>query len=461
MHNMFIALFCRSVPVTLFALTLNIQPAPAQESGSGPTFYTGNYSTPFARYYAPYALQAAGAYLSVKTMDEARRVDDARESRSEARGEDVRRVVDYAIKARDPAERADLIEKARSYLRAWRYAFGSEKYLDCYENDPDCLKTTRAGRRIKLFAGPAFHVWTRSGVGAACSEVSIAFRGTDEDSTWGRYFTDWGSNADGVIGGVTDNSYRQLARNVNVILRKIAGLPCYKAGNPQIVSVGHSLGAGLGQLAALANSLENRNQGLAINKVFAFDASPVTGSSYVTQAVRDGNAKVEVDLIYQSQEILESLRGDDSSSCLRTMRFDALRGAGRKKLHRMSPLAREIVKMSYNEDGQMKYRVPPPLPDCKSPYIRPTTDEYIVPENLLISNPAAPVARVTSVDPGRAMNSFAMSGGFGIESAPVTEMIGSVAPAAEKKPNTPRSKKAGSAPAPALQLASDAAWPPG
>jgi hypothetical protein len=235
MRNIFIALFRPLLAIALFALTLNIQPAPAQEGdysgaeytegGYGPEFYTGSYAREFARYYAPYALQAAGAYLSVSGMDSARRLDDAREARGEARGEDVRRVANYAINVRDPAERADLIAKARKYLRAWRYAFGSEKYLDCYENDPDCRKTTRTGLRAKRFIeGPAFHVWTRTTAGPGCSEVSIAFRGTD-DGTWSRYFTDWISSVDTAVGGYTDNTYLQLQRNNNAILRKIANLP--------------------------------------------------------------------------------------------------------------------------------------------------------------------------------------------------------------------------------------------
>jgi len=454
MHNMFIVIFCRLLALTLFAVTLNVQPVLAQEGGNGPFVYTGNYTTDYARYYAPYALQAAGAYLSVSTLDKTLKL---------APGEDVRRVVEYAIQEPDPVVRADLIGKATNYLRAWRYQFGSEKYLNCFQDDPECLKAKRAGWKYRLAEGPAFHVWARRGYPdkTACSEVSIAFRGSD-NATWSRWRTDWATNADSVIGWATDNSYRQLARNTNAILKKITTLPCYRAAGTQIVSVGHSLGAGLGQLAALANSPENKALGIGIAKVFAFDASPLTGSSYVAEAARNEN--INVDLLYQSGEALAYLRGDVSAPCLRTVGFSALRKAGPKGLHNMSALAREIVRMSYYQatGKQRDFAVPPGLPNCAG-YTAPATDvdPDPAPQAPLMSGPGAPVTRVISANRGRAVDSFAMSGGFGFASAPVTEMVGSVAPVTGKKPDASRSKRAVGPQAPAAQVAFDTGWPPG
>src|SRR4051812_20127975 len=130
MRNMIIAFFRGLIAVTFLSLMPNLQQAAAQQnggprSGQDPTFYTGNYTTKYARYYAPYALQAAGAYLSVSSLDETINLP---------RGEDVRRLVEYAI------DEPGLVEKASKYLRAWRYQFGSDKYLDCFEADPDCVK---------------------------------------------------------------------------------------------------------------------------------------------------------------------------------------------------------------------------------------------------------------------------------------------------------------------------------
>ena len=57
-------------------------------------------------------------------------------------------------------------------------------------------------------------------------------------------------------------------------MNRVASLPC-RQGRAQIVSVGHSLGGGLAQFAALATKKGKAR----IVKVFAFDSSPVTGIS--------------------------------------------------------------------------------------------------------------------------------------------------------------------------------------
>ena len=312
MRNIFIAIIRPLLAVTLLVLTVNVHPVLAQKadsrakSGSSPDFVTANYSTRLARYYAPYALQAAAAYISVSSMDDRLKLP---------RGSDVEWAVGQTI------DDQTVIDKAAKYLRAWRYRFGSENYLNCYESDPDCVK----GSLFAIPAGPAFHVWTRAGkTESACSEVSIAFRGTDGGHGWARWLLDWGTgNFKSLTGNVVEDYYRQLQRNINAILNKVSRLPCYKeGGRPQIVSVGHSLGGGLAQLAALANNPGDKR--LRIAKVFAFNSSPITGASYVSKRLQDQNADVEIDLAYQSKEILEQLRPTKPSSpCVRTVRFDA------------------------------------------------------------------------------------------------------------------------------------------
>ena len=118
--------------------------------------------------------------------------------------------------------------------------------------------------------------------------------------------------------------------------------------------------------------------------------------------------------------------------------------------------------MSYKNGAQLPYELPVPLPRCdKSFYTRPTTDEYFQPVTPLISNSnplAAPVTRTSSLNRGRAMDSFAMGDGF--TSAPAPEMFGAVAPVSAKRRDA-RTRKARRLQPPAQQFAVDAGWPQG
>ena len=55
--------------LALLIAWLNYSPVRAQTSGNGPKLYTASYATQFARYYAPYAIQAASAYADKAAMD--------------------------------------------------------------------------------------------------------------------------------------------------------------------------------------------------------------------------------------------------------------------------------------------------------------------------------------------------------------------------------------------------------
>jgi len=355
----------RSLILTaLVALTLGAQPALAQVSSYNPHNIKGSYATRHARYYVPYALQAAAAYLDVKQLDQNAGRQD---------GSDVAFAIGYVFANANAAP--EIPEHAKKYLRAWQYQFGNDRYLDCYggKEDTDCQAALRGVDRwtIGTSGGPTFHVWARKGfpARAACSEVSIAFRGTTPS------LTNWISNFNPVIGSYTDDEYRQLRRNIDAIIRRIAGLDCYKkAGRPQIVSVGHSLGGGLAQLAALAAN----PKGPRITKVFAFDPSPVTGYQLVDKRVLAQNtAGLEIDRIYQSGEVLQQLRRlapqypSSDSRCVRTVQFDVLQQANSVTLHSMSGLARGIVELSYSDD---RFNVP--AQTCPNRrYVPPGTDE--------------------------------------------------------------------------------------
>jgi pimeloyl-ACP methyl ester carboxylesterase len=153
--------------------------------------------------------------------------------------------------------------------------------------------------------------------------------------------------------------------------------------------VGHSLGAGLAQLAALA-----QRRGPRIAKVFAFDPSPVTGARLVDDATKDRNVRgkaqgrgLEIDRIYQPGEILEPVRayfGEEfptsDQRCeplVRTDRFDVNQQRGLIGQHYIrgpGGFAYGIVDTSYG--GSLS--VPPKIGDCPTRYRRPTTDEDVV-----------------------------------------------------------------------------------
>jgi hypothetical protein len=354
--------------LTFVALALHLQPAAAQTSGDAALYVTASWATKYARYYAPYALQAAAAYLPVASFDATRGANE----QPALNGADVALAVSpYS---------ADISGRATKYLRAWQYQFGSEGYLKCFDpSDAGCQRELGAWT-FAIGDGPTFQVWARTRyphrVNDACTEVSIAFRGTTGS------IADWISNASPVTHYLADDYYLQLRRNINGIIKKIASLDCFRRARhrPQIVSVGHSLGGGLAQFAALANS----PSGPRIAKVFAFDPSPVTGARLVDKGTRLTNAHdLEIDRIYQSGEVLAGLRRyyeqfpASSSPCkplVRTVVFDALQPGGAVVVHNMAGLAGQAVQLSYNDDRQLAFAVPQGT-NCRTRYRPPASDE--------------------------------------------------------------------------------------
>ena len=398
-HVLIAAVRRRLFAVIFLAAALNVQPVSAQLSGDTAEYVTANYATRLARYYAPYAIQAAAAYTDVASFDATR----GPSQQPSFDGSDVR------LAAASISNEPEIVNAATKYLQSWQYQFGSEGYLTCFESDPDCLKAIKKDRfTLPISGGPTFHVWARTRfpqrAGAACSEVSIAFRGSTLSTA------DWLTNFDPVTGYVVDDHYRQLRRNIDAIIKKITTLDCYRrAKNPQIVSVGHSLGAGLAQFSALANNPARSR----IVKVFAFDSSPVTGASYIDKHVQMQNADAEIDQVYQSGEALQRLRpAIPSSPCVRTVVFDALLPAPGTTLHNMPALAREMVRMTYEDGVQQPYKVPRQLTKCPSQYRAPATDQDANP--ILISS------RVAAANRRPAADGYASANGF--ESGPPTEI---------------------------------------
>src|SRR4051812_47441596 len=72
MRNVFIAAVHRLLAVALPAAALSVQPAFAQLHGDTAEYVSASYAPKYARYYAPYAIQAAAAYTDVASFNATR-----------------------------------------------------------------------------------------------------------------------------------------------------------------------------------------------------------------------------------------------------------------------------------------------------------------------------------------------------------------------------------------------------
>ncbi|MGJ4947681.1 hypothetical protein [Bradyrhizobium sp. HKCCYLS20291] len=373
MKRAFFEIVFRLVAVALFQATVCIQLAAGQTYPN--QYIPATDAADYARYYAPYAIQAGAAYIDVPTLNLMPAPSLHQEYVVQFVAGDSAGLTPQQIN-----DREDFVVRARKYMRSWRYQFGSQGYITCLYDDHDCLETIKRDDRwtYGIDGGPSFHVWARfpEKGGAACSEVSIAFRGTIFTS-----YADWVANA-APRWLRADDHYRQLRRNIGAIVNHARELPCYKVGSRkrQIVTVGHSLGGGLAQFAGLADK--------RINKVFAFDPSPVTGAKLLDKTLREQNAsRLEIDRVYQSKEVLAWVRPfyqqfpPATSPCVRTVPFDVSQPIGVIGLHSMNGLARGIVRASYTLAGKQRdFAVPGPT-GCPRSYEPPATDEddYDVP----------------------------------------------------------------------------------
>jgi pimeloyl-ACP methyl ester carboxylesterase len=380
-------------------IILPTQKVAAQQTGDSISYISASYSAPYAAYYAPYALQAVAAY----TVNFDQELQKAKAMPRAAR-ENHRADIWLAVKDYPDTIRSD----AAMHLKSWRYQFGHEDYITCLDAaDPDCKNAIENEDRWKrrLSDGPAFQVWSRSAsrAGARCSEVSIAFRGTMGSAA------DWTTNVRWLTGGLFDDYYRQLRRNIDTIMNRVASLPCHPAnGRAQIVAVGHSLGGGLAQFAALAT----RKGKARIVKVFAFDSSPVTGISLLEKSTIDGNAeRLQIDRVYQNGEALQAARSwaqeypKADSSCrpfVRTVEFSVFQPGTAVEMHSMAGLAREMVNISKiaSTSGRSVPRSPT-SGDCKLDYVPRGPDFAPVRPNIpapnVSANPEGPVYAMADV----------------------------------------------------------------
>lgn len=437
MHTNWRAVCLYLVATTVLVVATSLPPAAAQSTTDDTYTVKASRSVKFTRYYAPYAIQAAAAYLPVKEFEDRKSTTDAL-----GYGDDVK----YAVQNIFGGDSYP----ARQAIKTWQYQFGSDSYLTCYDStDTDCQRAL-LNKGWDFGSGPSFQVWARSRVAhagrVACSEVSIAFRGTV-----GLNSGDWYSNADR-FGSPYDDYYHQLRRNIDGIISTIKRLPCYR-GATQIVSTGHSLGGGLAQLAALAN----KPTGPRISKVFAFDPSPVTGAHLVDKQLLNTNAAgLTIDRIYQEGEVLSYARNfiqefpPAGSACrpyVRTVKVDAVSGSGAVGLHGMNPLAVQIVGLSYDGDMPQTYLAPPSPGQqvCGLRYRPPATDgngTVVAGVATRIASARARRALYASSASGQGENPDRFSPSFGAQqSDPATELKEVTTHRAEIVSDGRRSKK--------------------
>jgi hypothetical protein len=390
----------------LFFATACILVCQSTAAPAGPVTIPGTIAREYTRYYAPYALQAAAAYIAVGELDRTLRNFQGSTNPAAKSGDPPLNGADIDRVMQDYGADSQTVKRARDYLEAWQYQFGSDTYLTCYDtSDANCMSAYRESGAQPFSEGPKFQVWARTHVSHvdhdACSEVSIAFRGTE---SW--LGPDGVTNAEPITQAAnavrsfftgrnyeTDDYYHQLRRNIDAIIKRITGLDCYKRAkdHPRIVSVGHSLGGGLAQFAALAVI-----KGPRIAKVFAFNSSPVTGSWLLKRELLNTNAKgvadggsLEIDRIYQPGEAVSKYLWpvtwfqypSASSTCgplVRTVRFDVRDSDSSTDLHEMRPFAAYIVNSTYIQQTQLPYEAPSSS-GCQTRYHPPTDDRNDVP----------------------------------------------------------------------------------
>jgi hypothetical protein len=394
-----------------FALVCHAQPGIAQSASVEPpdrmTFFIGpvdqssqnvQKATDYAGYYAPYAVLAALTYLDTLPRP----------------GSSATSIVPQIGFDKDTTQ------LAQTLMQGWRYRFGYLNQKGCLDTGDiacrDQYKQVPWYKRLKIDAsGLSLQVWSHAGRGHACSEVGLAFRGTysfhdaitDASTTW--------------IGSTFfSNEYEQLGRNIDGLIKGITTtIGCYNPGITQIVTLGHSLGGGLAEFAAMANSTTPPR----IAKVIAFNESPITRVDLINPDTVDHNLQdMTIDRFTQQGELLtnfevfRSRKQSEDKACgplVRSIQVDAvvvdtsglidrLPGASvydAYERHRIVPLAAQLVKWSGGEP-QARAVLPGPEPsECRTLYEQPQPRKNNVP-------PSAP-----SVSAGRPV--YASYGGSG------------------------------------------------
>lgn len=273
----------------------------------------------YAALYAPYAMMATVAYTDPIDLNGKQCPDTGKLSHP--------RVGDSP---RDAADRIAIRDWILTLNRhGWHCDSGMVGGKDC---------PPKYGPGCKPVGGLEFHVWRRQS-GRVCTEVAIAFRGTDKNETG-----DWVSNFRWLYRLAP--KFDQYAQVQTLIEPLVHQLKRECGANAMIVSAGHSLGGGLAQQAAYAAGEKS------ISYVYAFDPSPVTGFFDVSALVRDKSINgLGVDRAYEAGEILVLPRLIIENifpplGCnprVRSVRFNLLTGLPFTQ-HRIADLTSELAK---------------------------------------------------------------------------------------------------------------------
>lgn len=286
--------------------------------------------------YALYAVMAAKAYEDIAPDGTFRSTQEA----------------SFTLRRRDDAggdTRLSFDRQARRVLEreGWRRIAAYVGPLECRKEEPGCRGQ----------GGLVIHVWRPAG--PICRELVIAIRGTDD-------FDDWIANLRWVTRHFSGyDQYEQVQAHIKGIVKRALEHPCYRRGKVQITAVGHSLGGGLAQQAAYVDT--------SINRVYAFDPSPVTGyyDIHVTAQSKD-LADLDIDRVYEHGEFLAYLRFVmrhlyPPSVCdpqVRLVRFNALRGTVVSQ-HSMGSLAAHMLDLTGSRrPHSASYPAPVPLPSA-------------------------------------------------------------------------------------------------
>jgi hypothetical protein len=272
--------------------------------GIGTAAYQQESARPFAHLYLPYAQMATLAYTNEPYL---------------ANG------CPSAARLRAAPTEDNLAAAARIdglHTAGWQCLFGQFGAVGC-----------PPGRRCA--DGLEYHVWRRS----SCGEAVIAFRGSDSGDVG-----DWLSNFRWFVSRSVFDQYDQVQAAIKDVIEETYRRGC----RPRvIVATGHSLGGGLAQHAAYADS--------RINYVYAFDPSPVTAFFGVPFPERSAASEnLGIDRIYESGEVLSLPRylvsgAFPTSSCrprVRVVRFSTATTASIVERHRMANLTQGIAALA-------------------------------------------------------------------------------------------------------------------
>lgn len=235
----------------------------------------------------------------------------------------------------------DMSARAARWQRPWRYVRGAD--------GPFCKEGETSGCGIP---GAAYQVW-RKGTDASCSEIAIVFRGTDVGS-----LGDWLSNLHWVTRALpVRDQYEQVQDVIKGIVSKALELPC-RTRATRVVAIGHSLGGGLAQQAAYVDK--------RIRRVYAFDPSPVTGSSDQHSRYDETRFGLRIERVYEHGEMLaygryfvrQLIPGSACNPLIRTFRIDLIHGNPIFQ-HYMVDLAGAIL-VHAGEPGDPRHRKPLP-----------------------------------------------------------------------------------------------------